>query len=190
MTWFLWVISSWNKTNILTKQKYCLIKYLLFMNDKLDFIQLRPTVHGTWHHGSPSTCIGNFFFVLIISDEHWANRFPDDRSPVRTWPIWRQFSRPTTSICLSPMSVKHLNNRNYERLSRINKVIPISIKDEINDTLITLNCCWKIGVHCRTAWGHFFADWQKFFFLLLLFTGCSGFGITPHVRTAMRGRNV
>ena len=79
------------------------------------------TVHGGWFQGSPSICIGNCFLVLITISEHWARRFPDERNPVRTcegredyfWsilltiltcPMWRQFSRPMTSINLSPIS--------------------------------------------------------------------------------------
>ena len=65
---------------------------------------LQLTVHGAWHHGSPSTCIGNFFFIFMITEEHCANRFPEERSPVRTWPMCKQFSKPTTSISLSPIS--------------------------------------------------------------------------------------
>ena len=79
------------------------------------------TVHGGWFQGSPSICIGNCFLVRITICEHWARRFPDERNPVRTcegredyfWsilltiltcPMWRQFSRPMTSINLSPIS--------------------------------------------------------------------------------------
>ena len=64
------------------------------------------TVQGGCSQGSPSICMGKCFLVLITMDEHWASRFPDDRSPVRTCPMCRQFSRPTTSISLSPISVK------------------------------------------------------------------------------------
>merc|ERR1712223_1265868 len=41
---------------------------------------------------------------LMMIWEHWASLFPEERSPVRTWPICRQFSKPTTSILLSPIS--------------------------------------------------------------------------------------
>ena len=61
-------------------------------------------MQAAWHHGSPSTCIGNFFFIFMITDEHWAKRFPEERRPVRTVPICKQFSKPTTSISLSPIS--------------------------------------------------------------------------------------
>ena len=63
------------------------------------------TVPGGCSQGSPSTCMGNLLLTLTMTWLHWANRLPEDRRPVRTCPIWRQFSKPTTSMSLSPISV-------------------------------------------------------------------------------------
>jgi hypothetical protein len=70
---------------------------------KINFL----TVQGGCIHGSPSICMGNVFLVLITTDEHCARRRPEALSPVRTFPMCRQFSSPMTSIRRSPMSTKH-----------------------------------------------------------------------------------
>lgn len=62
------------------------------------------TVHAPCIHGSPSICMGNVFFVVIMTSEHCANRRPDARKPVRTCPMCKQFSKPITSNRLSPIS--------------------------------------------------------------------------------------
>lgn len=41
---------------------------------------------------------------MMVTLLHWASLLPECRSPVFTWPICKQFSRPITSIRLSPMS--------------------------------------------------------------------------------------
>jgi len=68
------------------------------------FLWLISIVPGGCSQGSPSTCMGNLFLTWTMTWLHWASLLPEDRKPVLTWPIWRQFSRPTTSISLSPIS--------------------------------------------------------------------------------------
>ena len=79
-----------------------LSRYMIFV--KLNYVL---TVPGGCSQGSPSTCIGNRFFTLTITWLHCANLFPEDLKPVRTWPMCKQFSKPTTSINLSPISVNN-----------------------------------------------------------------------------------
>lgn len=89
---FWWLVQtrlSW----ILIIQVWCKWIYLL-------------TVHGICIQGSPSICMGNVFLVLMMTSLHWANRRPEARRPVRTWPMCRQFSRPITSIRRSPKSIE------------------------------------------------------------------------------------
>ena len=83
----------------------------------------RPTVPGGCSHGSPSTCMGKRFFTLTTTWLHCANLLPEDLKPVLTWPIWRQFSRPTTSMSLSPISTVKRSNIGRVRceMSRIQK---------------------------------------------------------------------
>ncbi len=73
------------------------------------------TVHGPCIQGSPSICMGNVFFVVMITSLHCANLLPDERSPVLTWPMCRQFSNPITSIRLSPKSVIALIRNEWEK---------------------------------------------------------------------------
>lgn len=62
------------------------------------------TVVGGCIQGSPSICMGKVFLVLIMMDEHCANLLPLALKPVLTCPIWRQFSKPITSMSPSPIS--------------------------------------------------------------------------------------
>lgn len=64
------------------------------------------TVQGPCIQGSPSICMGNRLLVMMVTLLHWASLLPECRSPVFTCPICKQFSRPITSIRLSPMSAE------------------------------------------------------------------------------------
>lgn len=70
----------------------------------LSFLQL--TVHGPCIQGSPSICMGNRLLVIMVTLLHWASLLPECRRPVFTWPMCKQFSKPITSMRLSPMSAK------------------------------------------------------------------------------------
>lgn len=77
-----------------------IIEYHIFLSMRVCI----PTVVGGCIQGSPSICIGKVFLVFITTDEHWASLRPLALSPVRTWPICKQFSKPIISIRPSPMS--------------------------------------------------------------------------------------
>lgn len=97
--------------------KHCITMIIIIINitkQNIFFFQTKIlTVQGGCIQGSPSICIGKVLFVVITTEEHWARRRPDALRPVLTCPIWRQFSRPITSMSLSPISVRLLKYMRY-----------------------------------------------------------------------------
>ena len=101
----------------LSQKLFKLLNFWTLLRENSKFCSLRSqfwrfwlifqtlTVPGGCSQGSPSTCMGNLLLTLTMTWLHWANRLPEDLRPVRTCPIWRQFSKPTTSMSLSPISV-------------------------------------------------------------------------------------
>lgn len=77
--------------------------------------------------------VSNVLHYLMTTEEHWARRFPEALSPVYTFAACIEFSRPTTSICLSPTSIKYSITKHWWKHSLLQKiqgwklVIPLKI---------------------------------------------------------------
>ena len=98
------------------------------------------TVHGPCIHGSPSICIGNLLVVVMVTLLHCANRLPDSRSPVLTWPMCRQLSNPMTSIRLSPISVGENFTVSPGVLKELSVCVLVSSNDEsVKDVLMRIS---------------------------------------------------
>lgn len=105
-TWFLWVTLICRGRDKKTRRIY--IRYNIRIEYKIFNLEL--TVQGICIQGSPSICMGNVFLVLMMTSLHCAKRRPEARSPVRTCPMCRQFSRPMTSMRRSPKSKLNFNS--------------------------------------------------------------------------------
>ena len=98
------------RTISLTSLQRCLSNDVDAWCEQALTLGLGLTVQGGCIQGSPSICMGTRVRVRITTCEHCASRFPDDRIPALIWPACIAPSNPTTSINLSPTSVKTSEN--------------------------------------------------------------------------------